>query len=107
MATQIERLAIVETQVSNIEEKIDVLQEGVKDMHDCLDKTRDGIMTKLDNMYGDSCNQHAEMAGKIKELQKTKNKFTMYAMVVLAFAAGTGWIGNSPSFAPILKFLGL
>jgi hypothetical protein len=46
------------------------------------------------------------LAGKISDLEKIKNKFTTYAMVALAFAAGTGWI-NAVNFPHILKFLGL
>jgi hypothetical protein len=50
--------------------------------------------------------QHAELASKIGDLEKIKNKYTMYAMIALAFAAGTGWL-NAVSFPHVLKFLGL
>ena len=49
---------------------------------------------------------HDVMDTRLNSLEKLKNKWTMYAMVVLAFAAGTGWL-NSVSFPHILKFLGL
>lgn len=124
MATTAERLGIVETKVENLNEKLDDLKGDVKEMHDCLDRTRDDVMAKLDVMTGeyrtnaahyyehaDKLNaqqtaQHLELAGKIGELEKFKNKGTMYIMILLAFGAGTGWIGhlNLPS---ILKFLGL
>lgn len=106
MATTAERLGIVETKVTNLDEKLDDLKVDVKDMHDCLDKTRDDLVTKLDTMYGASCTQHAELANKIKEMEQIKRKYTMYAMMALAFVAGAGWIGN-PSAVTILKFLGL
>jgi len=119
-----ERVAVVETKIHAIEEKIDDLKGDVKDMHECLDQTRDTVLAQLNKMtdeyrsnaerYYEHANhlneqqsaQHNELAGKIGELEKVKNKYTMYAMVGLAFAAGTGWI-NAVNFPHILKFLGL
>jgi chromosome segregation ATPase len=101
-----ERVAIVETKVSQIEEKLDDIKADVKDMHDCLDNTRELLDKKLCEMADASNSQHAELAGKIGDLEKIKNKYTTYAMVGLAFAAGTGWI-NAINFPHILKFLGL
>jgi dsDNA-specific endonuclease/ATPase MutS2 len=101
-----ERVAIVETKVSQIEEKLDDLKADVKDMHECLDNTRDLLDKKLSEMATASNTQHAELADKITSLEKIKNKYTMYAMVGLAFAAGAGWI-NAINFPHVLKFLGL
>jgi len=101
-----ERVAIVETKVDNIEEKLDDIKLDVKDMHDCLDNTRDLLDKKLCEMAEAANSQHAELADKIGNLEKLKNKYTTYAMVGLAFAAGTGWI-NSLHLPQILKFLGL
>jgi hypothetical protein len=106
MATTAERLGIVETKVENLDEKLDEIKTDVKDMHDCLDKTRDSVMSKLDEMYGASCVQHSQLADKIVELEKFKNKGQMYIMLLLAFAAGTGWLGNA-NLAGLLKFIGL
>ena len=106
MATTAERLGIVETKVENLDEKLDEIKVDVKDMHDCLDKTRDGVMAKLDEMYGASCDQHDQLAKKISELEKSKDKVMMYALVGMAFAAGAGWMGNT-SLATLLKFIGL
>jgi chromosome segregation ATPase len=119
-----ERVGIVETKVESIKEQIIDLKGDIKEMHDCLDNTRDTVMAQLEKMtdeyrtnaekYYEHANhlneqqsaQHNELAGKIGELEKVKNKYTMYAMVGLAFAAGTGWI-NAVNFPHILKFLGL
>ena len=101
-----ERVAVVEIKVINIEEKIDDLKVDLKDMHDCLDNTRDLLDKKLCEMADASNSQHAELAAKIGDLEKIKNKYTMYAMAALAFAAGTGWL-NSVNFPHVLKFLGL
>ena len=101
-----ERVAIVETKVDQIEEKLDDLKTGVREMHDCLDNTRDLLAEKLSEMAAASDSQHNDLYKKINELEKVKSKFTTYAMVGLAFAAGTGWI-NAVNFPHILKFLGL
>ena len=101
-----ERVAVVETKVHQIEEKLDDLKVGVKDMHDCLDQTRDLLDKKLCEMADQSNSQHADLYQKIVDLEKVKSKVTMYFMVGLAFAAGAGWI-NAINFPHVLKFLGL
>ena len=106
MATTVERLGVVETKVENLNEKLDDIKTDVKDMHDCLDKTRDGVLSKLDEMYCASCEQHSQLAKKISELEKIKTRYTTYAVMGMAFVAGAGWIGN-PNAAALLKFLGI
>jgi phage shock protein A len=106
LATLPERVSVLETKVENVNEKLVDLKSDVKEMHDCLDNTRDLLAEKLREMSDESTRQHDELAGKIGSLEKLKNKATMYAMAALAFAAGTGWI-NAINFPHILKFLGL
>jgi len=101
-----ERVAVVEIKVINIEEKIDDLKVDLKDMHDCLDNTRDLLDKKLCEMSEASNNQHADLYQKIVDLEKLKNKWTTYAMVGLAFTAGAGWL-NSVHLPHLLKFFGL
>jgi len=101
-----ERVAVVEIKVEAINEKLLDIKSDVRDMHDCLDNTRDLLDKKLCEMAEQSNSQHAELADKIGDLEKIKSKFTMYAMAGLAFAAGTGWL-NSVNFPHVLKFLGL
>lgn len=119
-----ERVSVLETQVENISEKLIDLKADVKDMHDCLDQTRELLADKLEKMqeeyrvnsikYFEHSEKlhaadsvvHDKMDNRLSDLEKTKNKYTMYAMVLLAFAAGTGWL-NSVQFPHLLKFLGL
>jgi len=119
-----ERVGIVETKVESIKEQISDLKADVREMHDCLDQTRDMLADKLekmqeeyrtnsgkyfehaDKLHAEDQEAHSKLAGRIGEIEKLKNKYTMYAMVALAFAAGTGWL-NATSFPHILKFLGL
>ena len=123
LATLPERVAVVETKIYQIEDKIDNLKSDVKEMHDCLDRTREGIMEELKCMqdsYWQNANkyythaedlnaiqtqQHNELSEKIKELQTIKEKWVRYSLVGLAFAAGAGWV--HADYAAILKFLGV
>jgi phage shock protein A len=119
-----ERVSVLETKVENIDDKLVDLKSDVKEMHDCLDQTRDKVMAELekmqdeyransqkffdhaDKLHAEDVATHGKLGSRIDELEKVKNKYTMYAMIALAFAAGTGWL-NSVSFPHILKFLGL
>jgi uncharacterized coiled-coil DUF342 family protein len=87
MATTVERIGIVETKVENLSEKMDDLKVDVKEMHDCLDKTRDTLTEKLEEMYNASCSQHAELAAKIGDLEKIRQK------IVWMVAGGVAVLG--------------
>ena len=83
MATAAERLGIVETKVVNLDEKIDNLKGDVKEMHDCLDKTRATLKEQLDKMYDASCAQHAALGKELKSLKQDRDRlvFTMAGIV--------------------------
>ena len=124
LASLPERVSVLETKVENIDEKLIDLKADVKEMHDCLDNTRDLLADKLekmqeeyransgkyfehaDKLHAEDVATHGKLSDRIGELEKIKNKWTMYIMAGLAFAAGTGWL-NSVSFPHLLKFLGL
>jgi len=100
MATTVERIGIVETKVENLSEKMDDLKVDVKEMHDCLDKTRESLVEKLEEMYGASNDQHTELAKKISGLEKIREKtMWMVAGAVAAFGILSG------HFEKILAFL--
>jgi chromosome segregation ATPase len=101
-----ERVAVVEIKVEAINEKLSDIKADVKEMHDCLDNTRDLLAEQLKVMAEASNNQHAELAAKIGDLEKVKNKWQQYVMILLAFGAGTGWLGHVNA-AQLLKFIGL
>ena len=106
LSTLPERVTALEVKVENIDEKLDFLKEDVKEMHNCLDRTREGIMVQLEKMHEASNSQHKELAIKISELEQFKNKGTLYIMLLLAFGAGTGWV-SQVNIPILLKFLGL
>ena len=101
-----ERVAVVEIKVEAINEKLSDIKADVKEMHDCLDNTRDLLTEKLSEMSQASDAQHNDLYQKINELERIKSKVVMYSMVGLAFAAGAGWI-NAINFPHVLKFLGM
>ena len=90
MATTAERIGIVETKVQNLDEKLDDLKVDVKDMHDCLDKTRNGLTDKLNEMYDASCSQHSSLAKEISALKSQRDKWVWTVaggLVVLSWAS--------------------
>ena len=121
-----ERVSVLETQVENINEKLVDLKADVKEMHDCLDNTRDLLANKLekmqeeyrinsskyfehaDKLHAEDVATHAKLGSRIDELEKVKNKWQQYVMLLLAFSAGTGWLsGHSVNISQLLKFVGL
>ena len=90
MATTAERIGIVETKVQNLDEKLDDLKVDVKDMHDCLDKTRNCLTDKLNEMYDASCSQHSSLAKEISSLKAQRDKWVWSVaggLVVLSWAS--------------------
>lgn len=100
MATTAERLGIVETKVVNLDGKMDELKVDVKEMHDCLDNTRDMLADQLKCMADASGKQHAELAKKISEMEKLKDRWTFTVAGVLV---AVGWI--SAHGTDIIKLL--
>lgn len=92
MATVNERVSVLETQVVNIDEKIDDLKIGVKDLDGKIVTHTETLKTQLKTMYDASCTQHAELAQKIGEIEKFKNKW-MY-MTIGGVAVGSFLIGH-------------
>jgi hypothetical protein len=101
LATVPERVSVLETKVDNIEEKIDDLKVDVKDMHDCLDRTRDSIMDQLAVMHKVNVDQHSDMADKIKDLEQFKTKWVYLSAGAIA---ALGWVtAHSETLIGLLK----
>ena len=104
-----ERVGIVETKVEHLNEKMDDLKVDVKDMHDCLDNTRDLLADKLekmqdeyrvnsskffehaDKLHAEDQASHSALDKKIKELEAFKTKWvymTAGGIAVLGFMSG-------------------
>ena len=119
MPTQAERLGIVETKVENLDSKLDDLKLDVKEMHDCLDKTRDLLADKLEKMqeeyransgkffehaeklHAEDVVSHSKLSNRIGELEQLKNK---WIYMILGGAAVLGWVtGHIEKIASFLK----
>ena len=105
MAAVAERVGVLETKVHHIDEKIDELKVDIKDLHDCLDRTGDSLAKTLIEMREESTRQHNELASKVANVEKTKDKLMLYGAIAAAFFAGAGWTG-AINFPMIVKFLG-
>jgi uncharacterized membrane protein len=84
MGSQLERISVVETKVESLAEKVDDLKVSIGE-------TREALTDKLDTMYEASCTQHAELAKKLNEVEKFKDKWLyiiMGALAVLGWVAG-------------------
>ena len=106
MATVAERVGVLETKVQHVDEKIDDIKVDIKDMHDCLDNTRESLVNTLSSMRAEATTQHNELAAKIVEMEKAKDKLMLYGAIGAAFIAGAGWSG-AINFPMILKFFGM
>jgi chromosome condensin MukBEF complex kleisin-like MukF subunit len=91
MATTVERLGVVETKVENLNEKLDELKVNVREMHDCLDKTRDGLTEKLNEMYDASCSQHSSLAKEISALKSQRDRWIWTSAGIIA---AIGWVSG-------------
>ncbi len=94
-----ERVSVLKVQVQNIDEKIDRVNSDISGNHNA-------ILAQLKSMQEASTKQHGELAGKIKDLEGIKNKWTKWGIVALAFAAGAGWL-HATTIPQVIKFLGL
>lgn len=122
MATMDERMGVVETKVEHLNEKLDELKVDVKDLHDCLDRTRDSLEEKLETMlieyrenrdrYYQVLNEnkeearkaHKDLYTKLEGFEKLKTKVMISGIAVAAFLAGTGYLTHG-EVGKIIKLL--
>ena len=119
LATMPERVAVVETKVDSMIVCIDEIKHNVKDMHDCLDNTRDLLAAKLekmqdeyransskffdhaDKLHAEDQLAHVALDKKVKELEQFKTKWVY--MTAGAIAA-LGWLsGHSTALLSLFK----
>ena len=114
-----ERVSVLETKVENIDEKLVELKADVKEMHDCLDNTRDLLASKLekmqeeyransikffehaDKLHAEDQASHKSLDSKIKDLEQFKTKWIYLTAGALA---ALGWIsGHSTAVLALFK----
>ena len=91
MATTAERLGVVETKVHNLDEKLDELKVDVKDVHDCLDRTRNDLTGQLEKMYDASCSQHSALAQEISALKAQRDR---WVWTVAGILVALSWVSS-------------
>jgi len=93
MATTSERLGIVETQVKNLDEKLDDLKIDVKE-------SGADLKDQLVKMYDASCTQHAALSKEINTLKSQRDKWVWTGATALAIV---GWlVGHSDKLVKML-----
>jgi uncharacterized coiled-coil protein SlyX len=114
-----ERVSILETKVENINEKLIEIKADVKEMHDCLDNTRDLLADKLekmqeeyrknsskyfehaDKLHAEDQASHNALDKKIKDLEQFKTKWIYLSAGAIA---SLGWLsGHSPALLSLFK----
>jgi DNA repair ATPase RecN len=119
LATMPERVAVVETKVDSMIVCIDEIKHDVKDMHDCLDNTRDLLSAKLekmqeeyransgkyfehaDKLHAEDQASHNALDKKIKDLEQFKTKWIYLSAGAIA---SLGWLsGHSPALLSLFK----
>jgi hypothetical protein len=63
------RVAVLETQVSNIEKKVDAISADIKEVHACLHKTRELILFQIQSMRDEQNVTHKEQNQRITSLE--------------------------------------
>ena len=83
MASTNERVSVLETQVANIENKVDEIKVEIRDnAHE--------VKEELNKMYTASCTQHAQLSEDLKDLKSFKDKLLMAGIIlgpILTYAA--------------------
>ena len=94
MASVTERVSVLETKITHLDEKLDDIKQDVTINHTELKE-------QLKTMYDASCQQHSELAGKIKELEGFKSKWTY---IIAGGIAALGWAsGHTEALSAFFK----
>ena len=65
-------VAVLQLQVSNLNDKVDELKTDIKDLHDCLDRNMAETKEFLQNFQSQQSEQHEELADKVSSIEKIK-----------------------------------
>ena len=102
MALQInERVSVLETQVLNLDEKIDEIKVDIKEIDVKIVSHTENVTAQLRLMAENSSTQHGELAKKIGDLEKFKTKW-MY-MIIGGVAVGAWMLGHFSVIDNLLK----
>jgi len=63
-------IAVLQVQVSNIEERLAEIKSDVKDLHDCMDRHAESYQTMLKEFHEENVAEHKSLSSKISVLEK-------------------------------------
>jgi adenylosuccinate lyase len=89
------RVAVLETQVTSMDKKLDELRADVKDMHDCLDKTRDLIVSEIQLLKQEEHLAHDRLTTRLATLEQ-------WRWYVLGIAGAVGYLVANTDLARLL-----
>ena len=75
MPTTNERVSVLET-------KVDSLKEDVKELHDCLDRTRETVLNEIKCMQTSNSQEHARVMSMLEELNTFKTKLLIAVSII-------------------------
>lgn len=65
-------VAVLQSEVRNLHDKVDELKTDVKDLHDCLDRNMAETREFLKEFQDSQTKQHEELADKVSSIEKIK-----------------------------------
>lgn len=65
-------VAVLQSEVRNLHDKVDELKTDVKDLHDCLDRNMAETREFLKEFQDSQNKQHEELADKVSSIEKIK-----------------------------------
>jgi chaperonin cofactor prefoldin len=63
------RVAVLETKVEAVSSKLDEVRADIKEVHDCLHKNRELILTKIDQLRQEENTQHEQFNKRVTVLE--------------------------------------
>lgn len=101
MISPVERVTVLEVHMANTMTKLSEISVAIRELHTCLDQVQQDITEKLEKTQLQNNTQHAELALRVSDLDKFKNKWTY---TLLGGFAVFGWIsGHMNAIAGLLK----
>lgn len=78
-------IAVLQVQVSNLDEKVDELKSELKEIHECIEKNNESTLAMLKEFKDSNQESHNSLAEKVSALEKWR-WMIMGAAIVLGAA---------------------
>lgn len=84
-------VAILQHDVKMLNEKVDDIKIGIKDLHDCLDSKMEANKVLLDEFKKESTAQHDKLSEKVESFEKVKYMLMGAAALLAIDGWEAGW----------------